>query len=265
MTVAPTLSKGALQGWIDFNLDGDWNDANEQVFKNIVLDNGVYTLTFNVPSTARPGPSYARFRYGYESDLTPGGFSYAGEVEDYAVTLLSDQPKAVDDFYIGPNAIVQNTSNNVLNVLANDIASSAGALAISSVDNISAGGTVVIDELTLAVAGVGGDLMGDWALQRLAQFGVDTSGVQRRPGCKTSSSIVTTRADGARPALHLKGATSALIATGLGAQAGVRDCAHTLDVMTTTRTRATTWKPRFPSRRSPALRIPRPNPRRRGV
>lgn len=100
------------------------------------------------------------------------------------------------------------------------------------------GGTVVIDELTLAVAGVGGDLMGDWALQRLAQFGVDTSGVQRRPGCKMSSSIVTTRADGARPALHLKGATSALIATGLGTQAGVRDCAHTLDVMTTTRTRA---------------------------
>ena len=90
------------------------------------------------------------------------------------------------------------------------------------------GGTVFIDELTLAVSGaagtaaiaaakmglktlsvtgVGEDLMGDWVMQRLQHFGVDTSGVQRKPGWKTSSSIVTTRMDGSRPALHMKGAT----------------------------------------------------------
>ncbi len=90
------------------------------------------------------------------------------------------------------------------------------------------GGTAFIDELTLAVSGAGGtaaiaaakmglktlavagvgeDLMGDWVLQRLAHFGVDTWGVQRKPGWKTSSSIVTTRADGSRPALHMIGAT----------------------------------------------------------
>jgi sugar/nucleoside kinase (ribokinase family) len=90
------------------------------------------------------------------------------------------------------------------------------------------GGTVFIDELTLAVSGAGGtaaiaaakmglktlavagvgeDVMGDWVLQRLAHFGVDTWGVQRKPGWKTSSSIVTTRADGSRPALHMIGAT----------------------------------------------------------
>jgi sugar/nucleoside kinase (ribokinase family) len=90
------------------------------------------------------------------------------------------------------------------------------------------GGTVFIDELTLAVSGAGGtaaiaaakmglktlalagvgeDLMGDWVLKRLAHFDVDTWGVQRKAGWKTSSSIVTTRADGSRPALHMKGAT----------------------------------------------------------
>ncbi len=90
------------------------------------------------------------------------------------------------------------------------------------------GGTVFIDELTLAVSGAGGtasiaaakmglktlalagvgeDLMGDWVVQRLQHFGVDTWGVQHKPGWKTSSSIVTTRADGSRPALHMKGAT----------------------------------------------------------
>ncbi len=61
----------------------------------------------------------------------------------------------------------------------------------------------------LAVGGYGQDMMGDWAVDRIAQFGIDTSGLQRIPGVPTSSSIVLTRRDGSRPALHLKGATGA--------------------------------------------------------
>jgi sugar/nucleoside kinase (ribokinase family) len=60
---------------------------------------------------------------------------------------------------------------------------------------------------TLAVGGVGRDLMGDWVLARLHHFGVDVSTMQQIDGARTSSSIVTTRADGTRPALHMKGAT----------------------------------------------------------
>jgi sugar/nucleoside kinase (ribokinase family) len=55
--------------------------------------------------------------------------------------------------------------------------------------------------------------MGDWVLERLKHFGVDTWGVQRQPGWKTSSSIVLTRADGSRPALHRRGATSDFFVT----------------------------------------------------
>ncbi len=61
---------------------------------------------------------------------------------------------------------------------------------------------------SMAVGGVGEDLMGDWVLRRLADFNVDTSCMQRVKGGRTSSSIVTTRPDGARPALHLRGATA---------------------------------------------------------
>ncbi len=60
---------------------------------------------------------------------------------------------------------------------------------------------------TLAVGGYGRDMMGDWAVSRLESFGVDTSGLQRFDDVPTSSSIVLTRADGTRPALHVKGAT----------------------------------------------------------
>ena len=58
-----------------------------------------------------------------------------------------------------------------------------------------------------AVGGVGTDDMGDWVIQRLNRFGVDTENMARLDDFATSSSMVTTRPNGARPALHRKGAT----------------------------------------------------------
>jgi sugar/nucleoside kinase (ribokinase family) len=63
----------------------------------------------------------------------------------------------------------------------------------------------------LAVGGYGQDMMGDWAVDRIASFGIDTSALKRIPGVPTSSSIVLTRPDGSRPALHVKGATGAFV------------------------------------------------------
>ena len=60
---------------------------------------------------------------------------------------------------------------------------------------------------TRAVGGVGYDDMGDWVLMKLAKFGIDISMMARCKGFATSCSIVTTRPDGARPALHKRGAT----------------------------------------------------------
>ncbi len=90
------------------------------------------------------------------------------------------------------------------------------------------GGTYFVEELTIAVSGAAGsavivaakhglksravggvgiDDMGDWVLMKLGSFGIDTSMMARCPGYTTSSSLVTTRPDGARPALHKRGAT----------------------------------------------------------
>ena len=60
-----------------------------------------------------------------------------------------------------------------------------------------------------AIGGVGHDDMGDWVLMKLAKFGINTEMMQRCEGFATSSSLVTTRPDGARPALHKRGATDA--------------------------------------------------------
>jgi sugar/nucleoside kinase (ribokinase family) len=80
-------------------------------------------------------------------------------------------------------------------------------LAVSGAAGTAAIAAAKMGLKTLAVGGVGSDLMGDWVLARLQHFGVDVSTMQREEGWKTSSSIVTTRADGSRPALHMKGAT----------------------------------------------------------
>jgi len=64
-----------------------------------------------------------------------------------------------------------------------------------------------------AVGGVGHDDMGDWVIQRLQKFGVDTKNMERVEDFATSSSIVTTRPNGARPALHRIGATGGFYVT----------------------------------------------------
>ena len=81
------------------------------------------------------------------------------------------------------------------------------ALAVSGAAGTAAIAAAKMGLSCAAVGGVGTDLMGDWVVQRLQHFGVDTSALKQMPGSRTSSSIVCTRPDGSRPALHMKGAT----------------------------------------------------------
>jgi sugar/nucleoside kinase (ribokinase family) len=81
------------------------------------------------------------------------------------------------------------------------------ALAVSGAAGTAAIAAAKMGLSVQAVGGVGDDLMGEWVRRRLNDFAVDTGFLQTIGGGRTSSSIVTTRADGSRPVLHLKGAT----------------------------------------------------------
>ena len=99
-----------------------------------------------MPPNAVPGNTFARFRYGYENNLPPTGPSpRGGEVEDYVVSVLSDQPIANDDVF---DEVDQNTADNPLDVLANDVPSSSGSqnLVLDSVDFAGASGSGFIDD-----------------------------------------------------------------------------------------------------------------------
>jgi|GEM_PF-1219467 len=100
-------SPGVLNGWIDFNFDGDWTDPGEQVFTNLVFDklNLTQTLQVRVPSTAPnvnvATTSFARFRVSSEGNILPTGLAVDGEVEDYRISIIPGTPPiGVNDSYV---------------------------------------------------------------------------------------------------------------------------------------------------------------------
>ncbi|WP_425615497.1 GEVED domain-containing protein [Anatilimnocola sp. NA78] len=91
-TIVATVNggPGQLNGWIDWNQDGDFGDAGEQVFTNTAVVNGANTFTLTVPveaSVLASTTTYARFRVNSTGGLASTGFAPDGEVEDYAITL----------------------------------------------------------------------------------------------------------------------------------------------------------------------------------
>jgi len=73
-------------------------------------------------------------------------------------------------------------------------------------------GGVVVDTAklgldSLAVGAVGDDEKGDFVIDTMARFGIDTSAMQRLDGVPTSASILNVRPNGERPALHVRGAS----------------------------------------------------------
>jgi hypothetical protein len=80
---------GRLDAWVDFNQDGDFLDAGEQIFTSEVLDDGVNNLTFAIPGSTTVGSSYSRFRLSSTGGLAPTGTAIDGEVEDHVITIAS--------------------------------------------------------------------------------------------------------------------------------------------------------------------------------
>ncbi|MEW6078257.1 MAG: choice-of-anchor U domain-containing protein [Thermodesulfobacteriota bacterium] len=91
-----------LSAWIDFNADGDWADAGEQIFSGQVLAPGVNNLNFAIPAAAVNGTTFARFRATTGGGITYTGLAPDGEVEDYQVTIVSGPEM---DLLVGERAL----------------------------------------------------------------------------------------------------------------------------------------------------------------
>lgn len=108
VTVFSSAQAGLLNAWIDFNGDGDWADAGEQVFTNRFLFAGPNQLNFTVPPSATPTVNtFARFRVSSQPDLSYVGPANDGEVEDYAIPIAAryfevDSLEEFADGNVGP-------------------------------------------------------------------------------------------------------------------------------------------------------------------
>ena len=91
VTVEGSVS-GFLSGWLDFDRNGSWQEAGEQIFTDLMVTPGVHEFTFTVPATAAMGVTYARFRLSTMAGLSETGPAPDGEVEDYRVFVRRARP-----------------------------------------------------------------------------------------------------------------------------------------------------------------------------
>jgi len=89
-------TNGYLNAWLDFNQNGSWADAGEQIFVNQSLSPGVNNLSFSVSGAAAAGANaYARFRFSSATGLYFTGEAPDGEVEDYQFAINAAADLAV--------------------------------------------------------------------------------------------------------------------------------------------------------------------------
>ncbi|GAA4277394.1 zinc-dependent metalloprotease [Aquimarina mytili] len=109
LTVTPGItssnwSSNVVGGWIDWNRDGDFTDANEEVLMK-TPGTGGGTASVTVPNTAQAGATKLRVRYRWYSNPNPCGTSSndGDEVEDYTINISggTNNPTCTDGIQNG--------------------------------------------------------------------------------------------------------------------------------------------------------------------
>lgn len=90
ITVDVSGAGGYLQGWIDWNNDGDIVDAGEQIAADVqdTDGDGQITLSVPTPATASIANTFARFRWSTAQSVGYQEPARDGETEDYQITIV---------------------------------------------------------------------------------------------------------------------------------------------------------------------------------
>lgn len=86
------------KAWVDFNVDGDFDDAGEEILNSGVINGLTTSSTFTVPNITSSFEGRTRLRvassFGNFSN-TPCGVNTVGEFEDYGIILANDNAAPV--------------------------------------------------------------------------------------------------------------------------------------------------------------------------
>lgn len=94
-----------VRAWVDWNLDGDFNDANETVYSSGGIGISSTTFGFVIPANATPGNYLIRIRSSETNNSigSCGQINNRGETEDYMFTVLASCVASIDEIYGGEN------------------------------------------------------------------------------------------------------------------------------------------------------------------
>ena len=118
--------------WIDLNGDGDFADANEEVFSSGGLSQTTVTGNLSIPAGTAPLTTRLRVVMRYNAaPVSCGTFNY-GEVEDYTVVISGDDiPPANDTFEnTTPVSIPDNNSTGIISAIAVNRTGVAGTISV---------------------------------------------------------------------------------------------------------------------------------------
>ncbi|WP_170288358.1 GEVED domain-containing protein [Marilutibacter maris] len=95
----PASGAGFLSAWVDWNVDGDFDDAGEQISTDQQFTagtSGSISLSVTPPLVALPSnQTFARFRWSSVAGVAATAGGTDGEVEDYAVELVPASDLAI--------------------------------------------------------------------------------------------------------------------------------------------------------------------------
>ncbi|MBN8684656.1 MAG: hypothetical protein J0L99_18540, partial [Chitinophagales bacterium] len=106
--VVRASASGFLDGWVDYDNNGDFSGAGEKVFNSVAVVAGNNNLSFLVPNGATPALTFARFRLSATGGLSFNGLANSGEVEDYQVQIVNTQFSISDPVVTEGNAGTSN-------------------------------------------------------------------------------------------------------------------------------------------------------------
>ncbi|MEL6109758.1 MAG: FG-GAP-like repeat-containing protein, partial [Planctomycetota bacterium] len=99
-----------IDAWVDFDGDGNWGGALEQIAASVPATEGSNTIEFAIPAEALAGEAVARVRISSSGQLGHGGEASDGEVEDYFVQIGAPASASLD--FTSPIAFEDNTTGN---------------------------------------------------------------------------------------------------------------------------------------------------------
>ena len=193
-----------LDGFVDWNRDGDFDLPAEQFATSVPLTTGNNAVPFSVPLDAGIGATYLRLRISSSGGLGPDGFSADGEVEDHPVTLRGAPPSVSEP---SSQVISEDASVAALMITIDDNETPAANLVLSATSDNQA----LISNAALAagLSGTGSLSLMPAANANSAQFGVATITLTLTDAdgqTDTASFGLTVNAINDRPTLALAGA-----------------------------------------------------------